>query len=150
MFLIKSAKKFSFEPKVKDQKIKLVCESSFLCFWRNELCIIYDASWNQGHIQGKIKQWNIWERSTFLKKVKILLLVCSIKQYSFENSLDNSGIQILFFNLSLLFGTKGKKIPQRYFPLSPQGRIPPTPSCYLKSPDCGNIWKEFCWTFTSS
>ena len=117
---------------------------------KNELRIIYHASWNQGHIQGKIKQWNIWERSTFLKKVKILWLVCSIKQYSFENSLNNSSIQILFFKLSLLFGTKDKKIPQRYFPLSPQGRIRLTPSCYLKSPDCGNIWTKFCWTFTSS
>ena len=117
---------------------------------KNELRIIYDASWNQGHIQGKIKQWNIWERSIFLKKVEILLLVCSIKQYSFENGLDNSSIQILFFSLSLLFGTKDKKIPRRYFPLSPQGRIPPIPSRYLKNPDCGNIWTEFCWTFTSS
>ena len=117
---------------------------------KNELLIIYYASWNQGHIQGKIKQWNIWERSTFLKKVKILLLVCSIKQYSFESSLENSSIQILFFSLSLLFGTKDKKIPQRYFPLPTLGRIPPTPYRYLKNPDCGNIWTEFCWTFTSS
>ena len=36
------------------------------------LCImIYDTLWNQGHIQGKIKQWNILERSIFLKnKIK--------------------------------------------------------------------------------
>ena len=38
-FLIKSTEKFSFEPKLKDQKIKLVCESSFLYFWKkNESC----------------------------------------------------------------------------------------------------------------
>ena len=110
LFFINSTKKFSFEPKLKDQKIKLVFESSLLYIWgKNELYIIYDASWNQGHIQGKIKQWNISERSTFLKNGKILLLVCSIKQYSFESSLDNSSIQTLFFSLSLLFGTKDKK-----------------------------------------
>ena len=32
--VIKSTKKLSFEPKVKDQKIKLVCESSLLYFWK--------------------------------------------------------------------------------------------------------------------
>ena len=32
---------FTFEPKLKDQKIKLVCERSFLYFWKkNELCHI--------------------------------------------------------------------------------------------------------------
>ena len=38
LFLIKSTKKFNFKPKLKDQKIKLVSESSFLYYWkRNEL-----------------------------------------------------------------------------------------------------------------
>ena len=41
---------------------------AFYIIGKNELCIIYDTSWNQGHIQGKIKQWNIRERSIFLKK----------------------------------------------------------------------------------
>ena len=69
----------------------------------------------------------------FLQKVKILLLVCSIKPYFFENSIDNSSIRILIFSLRLLFGTKDKIIPQRYFPFPPLGRIPPTPSRYLKT-----------------
>ena len=62
---------FSFEPKLKDQKIKLVCESSFLYFWKkNELCIIYDTWWNQGHTRGKIKQKNTWEsiKSKYISK----------------------------------------------------------------------------------
>ena len=33
---LKSTKKFSFEPKLKDQKIKLVRESSFLYFWEKK------------------------------------------------------------------------------------------------------------------
>ena len=53
LFLIKPTKKFSFEPKLKDQKIELVCESSFYIIGKNELWIIYDTSWNEGHIQGK-------------------------------------------------------------------------------------------------
>ena len=44
---------------------------------KNDLCIIYDTLWNQGHIQGKTKQWNIAERSIFLEKIKMLLQVCS-------------------------------------------------------------------------
>ena len=41
MFLIKYSKKFSFEPKVKDQKTKLVFESSLLCFWKKMNCVSY-------------------------------------------------------------------------------------------------------------
>ena len=55
----------------------------------------------------------------YIKKIKILLLVCSIKQYSFENSIDNSSIQILIFNLRLLFVTKEKTIPPAIFPILP-------------------------------
>ena len=30
--------------------------------------VVYDTSWNQGHIQGKIKQWNIWRKINFSQK----------------------------------------------------------------------------------
>ena len=40
---------------------------------KNDLCIIYDTLWNQEHIQGKTKQWNIAERFIFLEKIKMLL-----------------------------------------------------------------------------
>ena len=38
LFLIKSTKKFIFQPELKNQKIKLelVCESSFLYFWQKK------------------------------------------------------------------------------------------------------------------
>ena len=32
---------FSFEPKLRDQKIKLVCDSSFLYFWKKMNCVSY-------------------------------------------------------------------------------------------------------------
>ena len=41
LFLMKSTKKFSFEPKLKDQKMKLVCESSFLYIWKKINCVPY-------------------------------------------------------------------------------------------------------------
>ena len=134
LLLIKSAKKFSFEPNVKDKRLNWFVKVTFSISGKNELRIIYDASWNQGHIQGKIKQWNIWERSFFLKKVKILLLVCSIKQYSFESSLDNSSIQTLFFSLSLLFGTKDKKNSPALFPITPTGENTPYPFSLFEKP----------------
>ena len=40
---------------------------------KNDLCIVYDTLWNQEHIQGKTKQWNIAERFIFLEKIKMLL-----------------------------------------------------------------------------
>ena len=40
-FLIKSTEKFSFEPKLKDQKIKFGCASSFLYFWKKMNCVSY-------------------------------------------------------------------------------------------------------------
>ena len=55
----------------------------------------------------------------YIKKIKILLLVCSIKQYSFENSIDNSSIQILIFFFFLLFVAKEKTIPPATFPILP-------------------------------
>ena len=115
LFWIKSTKNFSFEPKLKYQKIKLVCKSSFLFFWKkNELCIIYDISWNQGHIQGKTKQWNIWKRSVFLKEIKILLLVYSTKIVNFWKTVLIIPVQrYSILVLRLLFVTN---FPQQNFP----------------------------------
>ena len=64
-FLIKSTEKFSFEPKIKDQKIKLVCESSFLLFWKKMNCVII--------VICSIKIGNLWET----------VLIISVYRYSF-------------------------------------------------------------------
>ena len=74
LFLIKSTIKISFEPKKRLNWFAKV-DSLFLGK-KSELRIIYDTSCSQGHIEGKIKEWNIWELS---KKIKILLLLCSMK-----------------------------------------------------------------------
>ena len=136
LFLIKSTKKFSFEPKLKDQKIKLVCESSFLYFWKKMDCVSYKIHHEIKDISRvKLGQWSKWEKAIFLKKFKILLLVCSINSKSAENSIDNSSIQIFILNLRLLFVAKEKN----------------TPNKISHSPHWGNkFWTEFFWTFISS
>ena len=71
LFLIKNLLKSLVLSLKKDQRKKVVSESSFLYFWKkNELCIIYDMllPWNQGQIQGKIKQQNIWRKIDFSQK----------------------------------------------------------------------------------
>ena len=120
LFLIKSTKKFNFESKIKDQKIKLVCESIFRYFWeKNELCITYDTSWNQGHIQGKVKQWNTWERSIFLKEIKILLLVCNIKRVNLWKTVLI--IPVYRYSTLVLRLLYAKNFPQQNFTSSPLG-----------------------------
>ena len=41
---------------------------------KNDLCIMYDTSWDLGHIQGKIKQWERsrkkWERNEIDKDMR--------------------------------------------------------------------------------
>ena len=64
-FLIESTEKFSFEPKLKYQKIKLVCESSFLYFWKKMHGVIIDIC--------SIKIVNLWET----------VLIISVYRYSF-------------------------------------------------------------------
>ena len=54
-FLIKSTEKFSFEPKLKDQKIKLGCASSFLYFWKKMNCVSYMIHHNIKDI-SRVKQ----------------------------------------------------------------------------------------------
>ena len=62
----------------------------FSIFWeKNKLCIIYDSWWNQGHIQGKIEQWNIYERSIFIKKNQNRITYIYYRNSkSLENSID--------------------------------------------------------------
>ena len=120
---------------------------AFYIIGKNGLCIIYDTTWNQGHIQGKMKQWNISERSIFLKTIKILLLACSIKVVNLRKTVLIISVHIFIFNIRLLFVTKEKISPQQNFYFPPLGGIPPTPKRYLENPAFGNIWTELCLTF---
>ena len=128
LFLIKPTKKFSFEPKLKDQKIELVCESSFLYYWKKWAVYHIWYIMKSRTYPGKNKTMKYMWKINFSLKNQILLLVCSIKIENLWKAVSIISVYILFiFNIRLLFVTKEKTFPQQNFRFPPLGGISPTP-----------------------
>ena len=114
-----------------------------------EFSITSDTSWNQGYIQGK-KQRNLWERSIFLKKIKILLLIYSIEIANLSKIVLIIQVYRYWFLVYGCYLWQRKKVLPIKISHSHTRENNPHLLTPFGKPCLGNIWAEFCWTLISS
>ena len=114
-----------------------------------EFSITFDTSWNQRHIQAKKKK-NYEKDQFFSKKIKILLLICSIEIANLSKIVLIIHVYRYWFLVYGCYLWQRRKVFPSKISYSHTGENNPYPLTLFGKPCLGNMWTEFCWKLISS